>query len=190
MGQDRDRYLNALHYGDDSLGELIRGLEQRRLARNTLFVVYGDHGEAFGQHAGNAGHTLFIYEENVHVPYVIAAPGLISDPIAIRRAASLIDTAPTILDLIGLPIPPEFQGASLLDPHTQMAFFFTDYSLGLLGLVDACWKYIYETNSGRSKLYELCHDPEETRDLSEVHQDRTQVYRERVTQWSAAQTAH
>jgi glucan phosphoethanolaminetransferase (alkaline phosphatase superfamily) len=47
------RYRNALHYGDVSLGTLFDGLRARGLDRNTLWVIYGDHGEAFGQHQGN-----------------------------------------------------------------------------------------------------------------------------------------
>ena len=75
---ESDRYLNALHYADASLGALLRGLRDRGLDRNALFVVFGDHGQAFGRHQGNYGHTLFLYEENIRVPYLIAAPGLIT----------------------------------------------------------------------------------------------------------------
>ena len=65
-------------------------------------VVFGDHGEAFGEHPGNFAHTLFIHEENVRVPYVIAAPGVVdSEQRRVQRVASAIDTAPTILDLAG-----------------------------------------------------------------------------------------
>src|SRR5437867_1492730 len=142
-----NRSLNALHYGDSALGELLSGLRARNLERNTLFVLFGDHGEAFGQHEGNFGHTLFIYDENIHVPYIIAAPGLIEDKIRLSNAASLIDTAPTILDLLGLPVPENLQGTSLLDPNPRMSLFFTDYSLGWLGLYDACRKYLFEINS-------------------------------------------
>jgi len=56
-----NQYRNALHYGDVSLGTLIEGLRTRGLEENTLWVVYGDHGEAFGQHEGNYGHTFFLY---------------------------------------------------------------------------------------------------------------------------------
>lgn len=181
------RYRNALHYGDAALGELLRGLRARNLEEKTLFVIFGDHGEAFGQHAGNFGHTLFIYDENIRVPYLIAAPGLIPGQIRIRRVASLIDTLPTILDLTGLPIPPPLQGSSLLDPSPRMALFFTDYSLGWLGLRDSCWKYIYETNSGRSKLYDVCKDPDETADLTGTESKRVRAYRASVEQWIAAQ---
>ena len=63
-----DQYRNALHYGDASLGALIEGLRARGLEQNTVWVIYGDHGEAFHQHEGNYGHTFFLYDENVHVP--------------------------------------------------------------------------------------------------------------------------
>ena len=123
--------VNALHYGDQSLGTLLRGLRERKLEQNTLFVLYGDHGEAFGQHEGNRGHSMFIYDENVRVPLMIAAPGLIQGEVRALQTASLIDVEPTILDLLGHPIPSQLQGSSLLDSPNNMALFFTDYSLGL-----------------------------------------------------------
>jgi phosphoglycerol transferase MdoB-like AlkP superfamily enzyme len=186
---DADRYLNALHYADASLGQLMRGLRERGLDQNTLFVIFGDHGEAFGQHEGNYGHSLFLYEENLRVPYLIIAPGLISEQMRVARAASLIDTAPTILDLLGLKAPPAYQGKSLLEGGEQMALFYTDYSLSLLGLRDGCWKYIHELESGRSKLFDLCRDAEERNDLARLHPERIAAYRAHLQRWGAAQKA-
>jgi arylsulfatase A-like enzyme len=179
-------YRNALRYGDESLGALFDGLRQRGLDRNTLLIVFGDHGEAFGQHDGNYAHTMFLYNENVRVPYAIVAPGLLPD-VRVSRPISLIDTAPTILDLLGLAIPDEYQGASLLDSRPRMALFFTDYSLGWLGLVDGCWKALHETGSKRTKLFDICQDPSETNDLSAANDPRAEFYRERLEQWIGAQ---
>src|SRR5258705_11428860 len=47
---ETERYLNALYYADGALGNLIQGLRARGLEESTLFVIFGDHGEAFGQH--------------------------------------------------------------------------------------------------------------------------------------------
>ncbi len=185
--EDINRYRNALHSADTALGQLLEGLRSRGLDRETLFVIMGDHGEAFGQHEGNYGHTLFVYDENVHVPYLIAAPGLTREPERIARVASLVDTAPTVLDLLGIPASEAYQGRSLLDAQTGMALFCTDYSLGWLGLRDDRWKLIYEMESGRSCLYDLEDDPQEQRDLAALHPERVAAYREHLLRWAAAQ---
>jgi arylsulfatase A-like enzyme len=182
-----NRYRNALHYGDAALGQFLEGLRQRRLDRRTLFVILGDHGEAFGEHPGNHGHTLCIWEENLRVPYLIVAPALIEESLPVQRPASLIDTAPTVLDLLGLPVPPAYQGHSLLDARTGMALFCTDYSIGLLGLRDGDWKMIHELETGRSRLFDLRTDPQERQDVSGLHAGRTEAYHDHLLRWAAAQ---
>lgn len=186
---DSDRYQNALHYADSALGSLMEGLRKRGLYDRTLFVIFGDHGQAFGQHNGNYGHSLFLYDENIHVPYLIAAPGLIDEQKRVERTISLIDTAPTILDLVGLSSPNGYQGSTALESDKRVALFCTDYSLRLVGLRDGCWKYLYELDSGRSKLFDLCEDALELKDLSEDYQERVAAYRERVMRWSSSQRA-
>jgi len=181
------RYMNALHESDAALGALVDGLRERHLDDKTLFVVLGDHGEAFGEHPGNFAHTFFINDENVRIPYLIAAPGAFRRQTRVDRVASVIDTAPTILDLLGIPPDPGHQGASLLPPADRMALFYTDYSIGWLGLADGCWKYLYEIDSRRSRLYDVCADPAEATDRSPEQPARTANYRARVTAWAAAQ---
>ncbi len=181
------RYRNALYYGDQSLGTLVRGLRARGLDQKTLWIVLGDHGEAFGQHEGNYGHTFHIYDENVHVPFLVAAPGLLPRQIRSRRVVSLIDTAPTVLELAGLPAPEIYQGRSMLDPEPRMALFFADYSLGMLGLRDGPMKFIHELDSGRSRLFDVDQDPQETKDLSNRYARQAARYVQDLRGWSAAQ---
>jgi phosphoglycerol transferase MdoB-like AlkP superfamily enzyme len=184
---ESDRYRNALHYADESLGALIEGVRARGLDERTLFVIFGDHGEAFGQHESNYGHSFFLYDENIRVPYLIAASGLIKEQLHVDRTISLIDTAPTVLDLVGSRSPVGYQGRSALEPGKSMALFYTDYSLSLMGLRDGCWKYVYELDSGRSRLFDLCEDAEESRDTSTLQPERVAAYRARLERWSAAQ---
>jgi len=184
-----DRYLNALHYADESVSGLISGLRARGLEHRTLFVVFGDHGEAFAQHDGNFGHSLFLYDENIRVPYLIAAPGLIKDRLEVTRPISLIDTAPTILDLLGLTARSEYQGLSALQARSTLVLFYTDYSLTLIGLRDGRWKYLYELESGRSKLFDIQTDAEEKMDLASMNPGRVSTYRDRVCEWASAQKA-
>ncbi len=184
---DFPAYLNALHEGDAALGQFLRGLRERRLEGNTLFIVFGDHGEAFGEHPGNFAHTLFVYDENVRVPYVIAAPGQIAGQIRVERPASIIDTAPTVLHLLGLGEQTAHQGTSLLLPNPPMALFYTDYSLGWLGLADGCWKYLHQLDTGRSHLFDTCTDSMERHERAHEFPDRIAAYRERLKAWAAAQ---
>src|SRR5207249_11326971 len=104
---------------------------------------------------------------------------LIKETIRATGVASLIDVAPTILDLLGIPSPTQkYQGRSLLQDRSRMALFATDYSLGFLGLRDGRWKFIYELESGQSLLFDLSADPVETHDLSAMEPERARVYRD------------
>lgn len=182
-----NQYRNAVRYGDVSLGAFVEGLRVRGVEQNTLWIVYGDHGEAFHQHEGNYGHTFFLYEENVHVPFLIAGPGLMQRQERVRKAVSLLDTAPTILDLVGIASPPDYQGRTMLDGEPRMALFLADYSLGLLGLRDGPWKFVYETGSARSTLFDLAKDPRELSDVSMHDPTRVNWYAQILRDWSGAQ---
>jgi len=185
-----DQYRNALHYGDASLGALIEGVRARGLEQNTVWVIYGDHGEAFHQHEGNYGHTFLLYDENVHVPFLIAAPGLMRRQERVSQVVSLVDTAPTILDLMGIPSRPDYQGRTMLDGAPRMALFFADYSLGLLGLRDGPWKFVYEIGSRRAKLFDLERDPRELSDVSARQAARVSWYGQVVRGWCGAQKSY
>jgi sulfatase-like protein len=189
---DRDelgRYRNALHYADAALGALVRGLEVRGRQQNTLWIVFGDHGEAFGQHDGNFGHTFQLYDENVHVPLLVAAPGLFRDQIRVQRVVSLIDTAATTVDLVAGGPPIVAQGRSMLDEEPKMALFFADYSLGLVGLRDGPLKFVYELDSGRARLFDVTLDPDERVDIGAGHTLEMRRYEQLLRSWSAAQKA-
>lgn len=188
-GDEFGRYRNALRYGDEVLGSLIAGVRARGLESSTVWMLVGDHGEAFGQHDGNFGHTFQLYEENVHVPFIIAAPGAIPRQLRSRRIVSAIDIAPTLLELVGGAAAASHEGRSVLDGEPRMALFFADYSLGLLGLRDGRFKYIYEIESRRSRLFDTNRDPLETVNLATDDPDAVQWYRHRVRGWSAAQKA-
>jgi arylsulfatase A-like enzyme len=184
-----DRYRNALHDADAALGRLREGLQARGREHSTLLVVAADHGEAFNQHAGNYGHTLALYDENVRVPLVISAPQTPGMLGRTTRVASLIDLPPTILELVGVDVPASFDGASLLRGPPRAALFFTDYSLGLLGLRDGCWKFIFQLDASRAQLFDACNDPEERTNLAGQHPALVSSFRARLDGWAAAQVA-
>ncbi len=185
---DIGRYRNALHYADSAIAQLTAGLAQRGLDEKTMIVIVGDHGQAFGQHEGNFGHTFFLYEENVRVPLMFVVPSL-TKPVQVGRVVSTLDVAPTVLDLLGRESPNAYQGRSLLSTEQRMALFFTDYSQALLGLRDGRWKFLHEVESGRLRLFDLEADPGERNNLANHHANRVQIYRDRLTRWSSASRA-
>jgi arylsulfatase A-like enzyme len=183
-------YKNAIYEGDRALATLFDGLRSRGLFDRTLIVVFGDHGEAFDQHPGNRAHSLYVYDENVHVPLVIRVPGQPTTIGArVARVASVIDIGPTILDLTGARPQQGIQGASLLDPRERMALFHADYDRAWLGLRDGCWKFMLEIDARRARLFDVCADPAETRDRSAQEPARSDAYRTRVTTWAASRRA-
>jgi arylsulfatase A-like enzyme len=176
-------YKNALRYADASVATLLDGLRSRGLDHETVVVIFGDHGQAFGQHDGNVGHTFFAFDENIRIPLLISIPGVTRDALRSRRVASVVDIAPTILDLLGVPLPDGYEGSSLLHGNEQLAYFFTDYALGWAGLRDRCWKYLLEVEARRSSLFDVCRDPDETRDRAAGHEARVDAYRGRTMNW-------
>jgi phosphoglycerol transferase MdoB-like AlkP superfamily enzyme len=163
---DHAAYLNDLHVADDAFGALRDGLRARGLDERTVYVVVGDHGEAFREHPGNIAHALQVYEENVRVPFFIAAPGAGRAPRRAPQLASLIDLTPTTFALAGLPAEPLHEGRSLLTPGApRVARFFTEQGVRRWGVRDGRWKAILDAESGRARLYDLARDPGETRGL-------------------------
>jgi phosphoglycerol transferase MdoB-like AlkP superfamily enzyme len=186
--EDLTAYLNALNYSDRALQRLMDGLERRELLKNTLVVIYGDHGEAFGEHPGNFGHTLYLYEENVRVPLVVWAPGQLL-PKRVERVTSLVDVAPTICDLLGLETPRTFQGVSAFSEIERAAVFVTEYSMRLFGMRFGSWKFISEVDTGFARLYDLSLDPNERRNVASLHPDLVRNFRSGVFEWSEAAKA-
>jgi arylsulfatase A-like enzyme len=182
-GTDFDHYRNDLFTGDLALGRILDGLRSRGLFERTLFMVVGDHGEAFAQHPGNFAHTLHLYEENVRVPFIVAAPGLLLNRVRAPQLVSLVDLAPTTLSLLGLAVPTTYQGRSSLDASAGMAVFFTDHDVLKVGLRHGRFKFIHEQEHARLRLYDLAADPDEQRNLATREPQRAELYRRWLLRW-------
>ncbi len=166
-----DRYDTIVHFCDEQIGRLIAHLRKLRLDRNTLVIITADHGEELRDH-GRAGHGHSLYDELLRVPLIFHLPGKLPAG-SISERVSTVDIAPTILDVLGLPAPPYYQGQSLVSQagggglsartifaegigsgHKKKAALKNDHKL------------IYTTNSNTFELYNLKDDPKETRNLT------------------------
>lgn len=159
-------YDGAIRELDAKLARLFATIE--RHAPHTVVIVLSDHGEEFGEH-GNFLHNQ-LYDEILRVPLIIRHPGLGGMKVAER--VSLIDLAPTILDMAGLPALDQFQGRSLLDgievTRQRQAPIYSELpSFVLKSLIERDTK-VMSSEEGW-ELYDLAADPEERNDLHERH---------------------
>ena len=116
LDQDELGHLAALYdaevaAADAELRRLFEALEQRRLLTGALLIVTADHGEEFLEH-GAMGHGTNLFNDTVRVPLIVVGPTVTPGRV-VRDNVSLVDLAPTILDVLGLAPEARFEGHSL-----------------------------------------------------------------------------
>lgn len=102
-------YYAAVSYMDAQLGKVLDGLDANGFGKNTIVVLWGDHGWHLGDHGMWCKHTN--YEQATRIPLVVSAPGLA----AAAAAPALVETVdiyPTLCELAGLPAPSGLDGKS------------------------------------------------------------------------------
>ncbi len=163
-------YDGEVAYFDAEFGRLTDRLRASRRSSDTVIALTADHGEEFLEHGGfEHGHTLF--EELVHLPLVIHAPGRLV-PGVVEAPARHIDLAPTLLELCDLPAPGQFVGRSLLPltrgeggpPRGTLAHG-NFWRSPLTSWVSDGWKLI-ELDGAPPLLFDLRRDPGEQRNLA------------------------
>ena len=176
-------YLNALRAADENIAWYLGELDQRGLLDDTLVVITADHGEAFGQH-NQRSHNFGIYECNVHTPMVLMHPSLKNLPRHVSEPREQVDVAPTILQLLDVPAPAQWQGRSLLrEDDDRPAYFFCVGNNVVVGLRDGKYKYLYHVGTDEEELFDIHADPAEAENLASQYPDRCQDYRGRVSGW-------
>lgn len=168
-----DLYSGEIAYTDERVGRLLDGIDQLGLASRTLVVVMGDHGESLGEH-GEMTHGIFLYDSTLHVPLIVAGPGVPAGKVIDDQVRS-IDVMPTALEFLNLSPGPEAQGASLWPLLTQgrrvrsnYAYCETLYPRTYMGWSELramrsdSWKLIV---APKPELYNLERDPGETTNL-------------------------
>ncbi|HEX4053498.1 MAG TPA: sulfatase [Tepidisphaeraceae bacterium] len=184
-----NRYLNAMREADTQIGRLFAALRQRHLAKDTVVIITGDHGEAFGELHNSHFHGLNLFEEDIHVPLIVWSPALFNHESHSDTVGGHLDIGPTILDLLGFDVPAGVQGRSLFDPsRVPRIYFFQNKAYLLFGLRSGNWKYIYNSVTGKQQLFDLKHDPHEQTNAAATFPALSHEFRQRIAAWIYCQT--
>ncbi len=167
-------YNAAVGATDVAAGKLIAVLRARKLYDDALIVIAADHGQGLGEH-GEETHGVFLYDETIHVPLLLKLPQNQSAGKRVSGRASLVDVAPTVLAIAGVPIPSQMQGQSLLriskTNSDQASYSVSDFpKRGFGWSALESWragKYLY-IKAPQPELYDLSADPGATRNLAET----------------------
>jgi arylsulfatase A-like enzyme len=180
----RAGYDGEIAYVDDEIGRVLAALDKLGLAKTTLVVITGDHGQGLTQH-NDPYHAVNIYEESVRVPLMMRWPGRLRPG---RRSLPVeqVDVLPTILGALDIGAPEEIDGLDLgvgwrsnedRDLASRPIFLYRQfYSPGrklrkvvLSGEQFAVrvedWKLIIAEDERRRELYDLGRDPGELENL-------------------------
>ncbi len=104
-------YLACINYADANVGHVLRALDQGPNAKNTIVVVWSDHGWQLGEKKQWRKFTL--WERSTRVVMMMAGPGISARNRKSGRTVELLDLYPTLVDLCGLPTRPQLEGRSL-----------------------------------------------------------------------------
>ncbi len=176
----RGLYDGEVAFTDKHIGRLLDGIRAATWGKRTAIVVTSDHGEAFGEH-NMIRHGFELWEPLVRVPLLVHVPG--AKPARIEARRSLIDLAPTVLELFHVEPPkPAAEGVDWLSGTSLLADVFLPegqkpegrdvvvdmpagpYNDARRAFIHDDLKLIVSNNAGY-KLYDLGQDPEERKDL-------------------------
>ena len=176
-----DRYDSEILHVDRELARLLRGLDER-FDRELVVAITADHGEEFRDHGG-VYHGSTLYDEQVRVPLIVHAPGLV--PGRVRTPVEVIDVAPTLLASVGAPIPTSMQGRDLRTLAPGAPAPTVVFSAVLTKRMALRWPYkvIADLRFGLYELYDLERDPEERRNLAGAEPERLEALRDLAYGW-------
>ncbi len=183
-------YANVSHL-DDAIGQVIDALRELDLERDTMVLYSSDHGELLSEHG--LWQKFQFYEASCGVPLMFRVPGMTPPNARSNSVVSLVDLAPTLGELCGVPMP-KLDGASfaadLRDPaRTRDTTVYAEFALRTpraKGMIRrGAFKYNYYMNEPIAELYNLQDDPDEMKNLAllPAHKDKVEEMKSRLFAW-------
>ena len=175
----RAAYLSEVAYTDRAVGELLASLPR---PDDTVVIYVSDHGEELFEHGlfthkQPGGH---LFDELLRVPFVVQLPHREQAGRVIDSPVSLVDVLPTVLDLVGQPVPDGLGGRSLVPllrhgslPERALFAETTFDKETSRAVLRPPWKLVRYGSDGRLALYDTATDPGEKADLAAAQPART-----------------
>jgi len=166
-------YLASIAFADNQIGRVLRSLESSKHHKNTIIILWSDHGMHIGEKENWEKFTL--WEESTRVPLLINYPGMTQKGILCDEPISLIDIYPTLSELAGFEPPTHCDGESLIPQLNNVSFerkksALTSFrfSSGEIGhaLRSKNFRYIYYMSNNLEELYNHEIDPNEFDNLA------------------------
>ena len=182
-----NRYLNCLRLQDIFLKNLFDQYKELGLYEDTIFVLFGDHGEGFKEH-GRDMHGDTIWEEGLKIPLIIHDPGWFEEGERVEGLSSQIDVLPTVVEMLGYEVKNgKYPGYSLLHklPEDRMLRFSCITNRTCLASINGDEKYIYHYDNQPEEVFNLSNDPLEKHNLAdEYSEEDLDKRRENLIAWS------
>ena len=161
-------HLATLRYVDAIVGRLVDEMDRRGALSDTLVAIVSDHGPDSGRGMDRARDAT-IYEPALRVPLILIGPQ-IQGGRSVEFVTSQLDLAPTLLGLVGQPVPITMKGRNLRrDTAPRVVILGSRPPIAQFGARDGRWKYIASDETGARELFDLQADPDERRDVATTH---------------------
>jgi len=168
----RRAYLANCSYVDHWVRQIMDALDTHGLSDNTIVIFTSDHGDMLGERG--LWYKMNFFEHSARVPLIVHAPGRFA-PARVRTLSSLLDIAPTLLDLAGVEVPATLDGHSLLPQlqgfedglRTVTGEYLGEGAVApIFMLRRGNLKYIFSKPDGE-QLYDLTADPHELNNVAD-----------------------
>jgi arylsulfatase A-like enzyme len=186
----RNLYFGEVAFADDAFGRVTDRLAAEGRLDETIVVFTSDHGEEFWEH-DSIGHGSTLFEESVHVPLILRYPRAISVA-RIASPASLVDVAPTLLALAGIPAPYPLDGTSLLEREAPERAIYGTLDLDghrVQAINRSPWKLVFDRSKRTHSLFNLNTDDGEQFDVARRHPERVEALASELVAASRARAA-
>ena len=167
-----ERYYKSQEYLNEKMKEFLETLEKENMLEDSIVVFTSDHGEAFGRKTGNFIHPNYLWDENLHIPFLVYIKG-VSDiaPKTVTNPTTVLDVAPTIAALAGIGPENSWSGSNMFDGVTKPVFIYTRAMNLYSGILDGNRKFFFNHVTGENYCFDLKNDPLENNNLADTLDD-------------------